>query len=287
MSNRSRAARTGTNSGAGAQARPSAGAKRKEDPFYLRSISPPLYNAFHSLYKALHAAAADDAIVMGLEEERRQVGVDPEILVVRMKQFQRAAEVVNALRVALEKGLDVSLDEPVRWARSITGVAPPVHPKKKLAPQKDFLIQEVTNRMLALARKAEPTLGQELTLKDAARIFGEEAIALKASGDLRGSMATDRRHEGLIEDLAWTVARLPLDGRSQPALNDLRRGSIASRAAAVARTLVDLSSNSWEDPEILLEHNFRAMGMSDDEAHSFFSYSKKRVKRRGRVAPSS
>lgn len=287
MSNRSRAVRTGTNSGAGAQARPSAGAKRKEDPFYLRSISPPLYNAFHSLYKAIHAAAADDALVMGLEEEHRQVGVDPEVLVVRMKQFQRAAEVVNALRVALEKGPDVSLNEPFRWARSITGVGPPVHPKKKLAPQKDFLIQEVVNRMLALARKADPTLGQEVTLKDAARVFGEQAITLKESGGSRRSADTDRRREGLIEDLAWTVARLPLDGRSQPALDSLRQGSIASRAAVVARTLVDLSLNSWEDPELLLEHSFRAMGMSEDEAHSFFSYSKKRVKRRGRAAPSS
>ncbi|WP_437796451.1 hypothetical protein [Sorangium sp. So ce693] len=282
MSNRSRATRAATNSGAGAPARAGAAAAGEQDPFYLRSISPRIYNAFHALYEALHDAAADDAIAMEQDEVRLQVGDDPEVLIVRMKQLQRAAEVVNALRVALEKGAEVSLDAPFRWARTITGASPPVHPKQKLAPQKDFLLQEVTHRMLALAQKAEPTLRQEMKLKDAARVFAEQAIMLKKNRRSGRSAATDRRARGPIEDLAWVIARLPIEGRAQPALDALRQGSIESRAAAVTQTLVGLGPSTWEDPARVLANSFRAMGMPKDEAHSFFSYWGKRVKRQER-----
>jgi hypothetical protein len=280
MSNRSRAT-PAASPGADAPARAGAAAQGEEDPFYLRSISPRVYNAFYALYEALHDAALDNAIAMQREEERQQVD-DPEVLIVRMKQLQRAAEVVNALRVALEKGPDVSLNAPFRWARTITGASPPVHPKQKLAPQKDFLVQEVTHRMLALAQKAEPTLRQEMRLKDAARVFAKQAIMLKKNLRSGRSAATDQRAPGPIEDLAWVIARLPIDGRAQPALDALRQGSIESRAAAVTQTLVGLGPSTWEDPARFLANSFRAMGMPKDEAHSFFSYVTKRVKRRKR-----
>ncbi|WP_437972244.1 hypothetical protein WMF04_24415 [Sorangium sp. So ce260] len=282
MSNRSRATRAATSSGAGAPVRAGAAAQGEKDPFYLRSISPHVYNAFHALYEALHDAADVNAIAMEREAERQQVGDDPELLIVRRKQLQRAAEVVNALRVALEKGAEVSLDAPFRWARTIVGVSPPVHPKQKLARQKDFLLQEVRQRMLALAQKTEPTLGQEVPLKDAARVLAEQAIRLKKGRGWEHSAPTDRRPRGPIEELAWAIARLPIDGRAQPALGGLRQGSLASRAAAVTQALVDLGPSTWEDPALLLEHSFRAMDMPEDEARSFFSYLKKRVKRQER-----
>ncbi|KYF57785.1 hypothetical protein BE04_39500 [Sorangium cellulosum] len=279
MSNRSRATRAATSSGAGASARAGAAAKGKNDPFYLRSISPRTYNAFHALYQALRSAADGNAIAMEQGAARQQVGDDPELLIERMKQLQRAARVVNALRVALEQGPEVSLDAPFRWARTITGASPPVHPKRKLAPQKDFLLQEVTQRILALAQKAEPRLGQEVPLQDAARVLAEQATRLKKSRGLEHSAATDRRPRGPIEELAWAIARLPIDGRAQPALDALRQGSLASRAAQVTQALVNLGPSTWEDPALLLEHSFRAMGMPENEARSFFSYLEKRAKR--------
>jgi hypothetical protein len=194
---------------------------REDDPFHLRWISLRLYNAFHELYESLSFESQGCSFAMGREEDRLRVGDDPEVLILRMRQYQKAAHVVNAMRIVLEKGPDASLDEPFQWAQTITGYNPPINPDRKLAPQKDFILSTVTGLMLEHAPPDVSNLNEGEKLKVAGRVLAEEALNLKQ--DLRSRRRRGEQAEqvigGRIGDLAQRIALLRLSPYAKPALD--------------------------------------------------------------------
>jgi hypothetical protein len=250
---------------------------REDDPFHLRSISLRLYNAFHELYESLSFESQGCSFAMAREEDRLRVGDDPEVLILRMRQYQKAAHVVNAMRIVLEKGPDASLDEPFHWAQTITGYNPPINPDRKLAPQKDFILSTVTGLMLEHAPPDVSNLNEGEKLKVAGRVLAEEALNLKQ--DLRSRRRRGEQAEqvigGRIGDLAQRIALLRLSPYAKPALDTLPRGSLGELTKVVARALLDLNESSWPKPELVLKHALLAWGMPKDEVDSFCSYWRK------------
>lgn len=256
-------------------------------------IDARTYVAFVDLHDLLYAEASrihDGLAERGDGKLRIKGHRQREALRDRMKQLRKVAEVVNALRFALSRGPACSIDPAFTWASAIEPGPPPqlLDPTLRLAPYKEFILGGVRAALLMegrpFLRHSSPPAPDDAVLK-----AGAKAVKSACSGDALPP-ETDQA------SLARFMKRHPaarIAFRIVATVGDLRSGPFQALVPAVKRTglvravakkLCELDVRSLEDPELVCANALVALGMDRSQAHTMFSYAKKRSSRSARRA---
>jgi hypothetical protein len=247
------------------------------DPLRLRSLAPEVINAFYGAYAALRSEIVSAQAAFEDHEARASLA-DPEDLLRRRKQLERAAEIVMGLQVALERGHEASLEMPFRWARSVTGPFIPAPPKAKLRPAKDWLLEKVTHAIVSYAPPAEYR-SEVARVCTAARVLASHADAHRSRARAPSRVRTP------LDDFAFHVAAALMDPEVYPVAMLLPPRTLAASARAIAEELATRGVTTFEDPVLVVAASLRALGLAAEEAHSFYGYLSKQQKRRASGGP--
>ncbi len=285
------------------------------DPLRLKSVSPRVYQAFYELYAALrfelhHYDAVFENLVLGPRREGDPVPSGPTTftgpvvrraaarraassgsalpgeddplfgrVLQRKKQVVTAAEIVNALRVALERGPEKSLDAPLRWARKFTGPFVPAPPKAKLKPAKDRFLEKVTCELERHA-PAGTYKSRDEALRAAGRELSEQALEHPRGFGTPAGDGDFAPPKNSLAEFALFVAVALRDPGIHPVAALLPKTTIPDAAGAILQELARRNAATFEDPPLLAATCLRALGLDAEKAHSFFSYLSKEQKRR-------
>lgn len=203
--------------------------------------------------------------------ERRAHGLDPEIIIRRAKQLERAAGIVRRVRVALETGPGDDAGLGLGWAGNFIWPESPLHPREKLAPFKEEALLAIVHAV-ELATGVQPAQsGSDIDAR-----FAVAGKVLRDSIDGKSSPMLLRAARGLSVGTMDAGFRRAFQAKRQK-LKSL------PDPETLARALLDAGekrSATWTDLEVFAQELLMALGASKAWAKRAFEYRRKREERR-------